>query len=487
MEDKKPNILSTPNPVHEVNNNKVQRLSRWFVSHQKQEGWDEKKLNILHMCIATFLVVAYVCHVIGSPYIRFVEDPSFLVIISIIECIFLVAGVFSFLKMCLVNGSWTATKLIFDKKNIRTYVYLFWLLRSFIVEILKGQVLYSFVAGFHSIAIYASDTWYLCNRRVLICNLLIYLVMLVYEFLVSISPVGPTEPSWKFMNIETTANSLSRSNYFNLFVIFFDAIIVVLNDLDRSKYVMLVKKQKRNITEVSASDERRLKRIWIAVGLITFAAGIFFVVARTFTFPRELENIFLGCFLGVDLILYFVILYHSSTSRSIRTIWSLLQERRVVFILILLGLLFFVDNVYLGWSAAGILYPLLIIGLISYDLIVIYFPRRISLVTLFAIVTSLLWNIFNYNFVKSDCSQNMLKWGVFGEEISYCTVKRLIYQSILSLLCSAAINILRDRTSALFFCNANILRSAGTITRGRRDIQYVRSMELEKKSHNSNS
>ena len=69
----------------------------------------------------------------------------------------------------------------------------------------------------------------------------------------SISPIGPTKPSWQFMNIETTANSLSRSNYFNLFVIYFDAIIVVIYDVNRSKYVMLVKKRKRDILEVPPS------------------------------------------------------------------------------------------------------------------------------------------------------------------------------------------------------------------------------------------
>ena len=65
----------------------------------------------------------------------------------------------------------------------------------------------------------------MCDRKVLLFSMVLYLVLVVYEFFVSISPV-PRKPSWKFMNIETTANSLSRSNYFNLFVIFFDAMII---------------------------------------------------------------------------------------------------------------------------------------------------------------------------------------------------------------------------------------------------------------------
>ena len=47
----------------------------------------------------------------------------------------------------------------------------------------------------------------------------------------------------------------------------------------------------------------------------------------------------------------------------------LVQERRVIFIVILLGILFYVDNIVLGWSAAGIAYPLGILCLyfIRYD------------------------------------------------------------------------------------------------------------------------
>ena len=80
-------------------------------------------------------------------------------------------------------------------------------------------------------------------QKTLILNILLFVLIVVYEFFISISPLGPIEPSWEFMNIKTTANSLSRSNQFNLFVIFFDALIVVMYDTERSKYIMLVKKQ----------------------------------------------------------------------------------------------------------------------------------------------------------------------------------------------------------------------------------------------------
>ena len=68
--------------------------------------------------------------------------------------------------------------------------------------------------------------------------------MLVYEFFVSISQ-WVQKAIMDFMNVETTANSLSQSNYFNLFVIFLDALIVVIYDVNRSKYVMMVKKGKQ--------------------------------------------------------------------------------------------------------------------------------------------------------------------------------------------------------------------------------------------------
>ena len=116
---------------------------------------------------------------------------------------------------------------------------------------LKGQIIYSFVHVFHSVLIYSTDMWYLCNQKTLIINLLLFLSIITYEFFISISPVAPAKPEWMFMNIKTTANSLSRSNLFNIFVIFLDALIIVIYDAQRSKYVMLAKKQKRDTLTIS--------------------------------------------------------------------------------------------------------------------------------------------------------------------------------------------------------------------------------------------
>ena len=43
---------STPVKIlSENNNNNNKRISRWFVSNQKTEAWDENKLNKLHILI----------------------------------------------------------------------------------------------------------------------------------------------------------------------------------------------------------------------------------------------------------------------------------------------------------------------------------------------------------------------------------------------------------------------------------------------------
>ena len=127
-------------------------LVKWFVStNQKSEAWDQKALNTLHIQIVVLLVLVYACHVIGSPFIRFVEDHTALTIIYVLETLLLVVSILCFVKMCFVNGSWTATKLLFDKTSVRTYIFAFWLIRSFVIEILKGQIIYSFVLSFHSI------------------------------------------------------------------------------------------------------------------------------------------------------------------------------------------------------------------------------------------------------------------------------------------------------------------------------------------------
>ena len=97
-------------------------------------------------------------------------------------------------------------------------------------------------------------------------------------------------------------------------------------------------------------------------------------------------------------------------------------------------------------------------------------------------IFTLYQDLFNYTFLEKDCEEKKLHWGIFGKKISHCTIRRLIYQSILSLLVSAAIRTFTGRTDNLFFCNANVYRSTGTIQRSTTSATYVRSMMVEQRS-----
>ena len=56
------------------------RLSTWFMGDQKSEAWDKKALNTLHIQIVVLLVLVYACHLIRSPFIRFIKDLAYHVI-----------------------------------------------------------------------------------------------------------------------------------------------------------------------------------------------------------------------------------------------------------------------------------------------------------------------------------------------------------------------------------------------------------------------
>ena len=67
----------------------------------------------------------------------------------------------------------------------------------------------------------------------------------------------------------------------------------------------------------------------------------------------ELDNILLGIMGSIGICCYIVILYFSSGSKATSTLHRLMHERRVIFIVLLLGILYYVDNVYItgerGW------------------------------------------------------------------------------------------------------------------------------------------
>ena len=474
----KPVIVSEPTaPKHRKSS-----IYLWFVSFQKTDCWDAKKLNRLHVAILAILVTIYVCHVISSPYIRFIQDDDAIVTIRVIQALCLVGGVAGMVKMFLVNGSVAAMKLMFSG-SVRTYIFIFWIVRAVVVEILKGQIMYSFVHFFHGVLIYSTDTWYICNRKVLILNMLLFLSMVSYEFLVSISPFGPSKPSWTFVSVKVTANSLSRSTNFNLFVIFLDALIMVVYDVKRSKFVMLTKKQKRRMVEMDESRKVFLDRLWKC--LLVSALAVFTTwVIEIFVFagiPVELLSILGGLAASITYSSVVVIVYYSTNIVTAKEIWyKLIHERRVLFILIISAVdiyIAFYVRMFNLWTITSLLN---VVTFICFDLIAFNFPRRASIVIILILLSTCVIGIIQYTFLKTDCEEKKLPWGLYGQQISYCTISRLSSQTFLSLVFPAALASFMGKTYNLFFCNANILRSTGSVNQNIRSQKYINGLLNER-------
>ena len=147
-------IAVKSNSVNE--DRKQQRLSKWFVNNLL--------LGTKKHCSHTnrhFIVLVYVCHVIGS-YISFKIKRSDVVLETIILVVITL-----FRQDGFVVG--TAPKLLFDKKQHQIQ-FAFWLIRSFVIEILKGQIIeialfYRFIVssadnGICVIEKYWSQAWY---------------------------------------------------------------------------------------------------------------------------------------------------------------------------------------------------------------------------------------------------------------------------------------------------------------------------------------
>ena len=112
MPENAPKTAWTANPLiapKDTIDNSTQ-LARWFVRHQKSEAYNEKTLNALHVRIVALLLVAYACHVVGSPFICFVEDRIALIVIYVLETLCTLICALYFMKICRANASWTAAK-----------------------------------------------------------------------------------------------------------------------------------------------------------------------------------------------------------------------------------------------------------------------------------------------------------------------------------------------------------------------------------------
>ena len=86
-----------------------------------------------------------------------------------------------------------------------------------------------------------------------------------------------------------------------------------------------------------------------------------------------------------------------------------------------------------------------------------------SLAIMAFIMLVLLWNIYSHSFNRTDCELKKLRRGIFGEEISNCTILRIIFQSILSLFFSAAVAIFRGSIKVYDVSEEAYTRSSGSI------------------------
>ena len=121
---------------------------------------------------------------------------------------------------------------------------------------------------------------------------------------------------------------------------------------------MLVRKRKRIIVAATPQKERLLKRpCRVLVAATASIASICFILSSSL---RLFSKYFPGLVMyyakvhleASAFVLILAVLYHSSGPRSRKLLRHLMQERRVLFILMLLALLFYVDT----YSMSSILF-----------------------------------------------------------------------------------------------------------------------------------
>ena len=176
-----------------------------------------------------------------------------------------------------------------------------------------------------------------------------------------------------------------------------------------------------------------------------------------------------------------VFLYSTNTETRKNVLHKLLRERRVIFIFMLLGVLFYIHGIYMAkrFSIFPYIFALAVITYIFSDFISASFPRNGMLILLIGMLLLLSYRIILYLFLLKDCKVYMFDWGILGKKISYCTVGRFTYQSIASLLIPAALQtILRRRNINMNFAK-NLYRSRDHPPFSCKPC-YVGSMRLER-------
>ena len=176
-----------------------------------------------------------------------------------------------------------------------------------------------------------------------------------------------------------------------------------------------------------------------------------------------------------------VIVYYSTNIVTAKEIsYKLIHERRVLFILIISAVdiyIAFYVRMFNLWSITSLLN---VVTFICIDLIAFNFPRRASIVIILILLSTCVIGIIRYTFLKTDCDEKKLPWGLYGQQISYCTISRLSSQTLLSSIFSAALASFMGKTYNLFFCNANILRSTGSVNQNIRSQKYINGLLNER-------
>ena len=121
---------------------------------------------------------------------------------------------------------------------------------------------------------------------------------------------------------------------------------------------------------------------------------------------------------------------------------------------------------------AELTFNLAVFVILTLDILQYQVSRKVSIAIVPILAVVLLWNINMEVFQRSDCENNRLPWGIMGRSVSSCTIRRMIYQSILTLLISAFVTVLRNRKGSFLFNNVNIYRTTGRGTRNSVDSDF---------------
>ena len=98
--------------------------------------------------LVVFYFFIYVTHILINPYMPIVANETLNITIFVVKILLLITTIILFSNILYETCSLQSLIHLFNcKKHIKSAVFLFWITRSLIVEILKGQVVYSFANG----------------------------------------------------------------------------------------------------------------------------------------------------------------------------------------------------------------------------------------------------------------------------------------------------------------------------------------------------